>query len=100
MKLKFNKEKTGDTVKVVNKVTAPWATLLTIFFIVLKVLGVGVVAVWSWWWVFSPLWLPIVAAVAIVVAVFVIGFIILLLINWIQSLQQRRRLRKKLRRYN
>lgn len=36
--------------------------LLTIVFIVLKL--VGVIA-WSWWWVLSPLWLG--AAVAIIV---------------------------------
>lgn len=36
--------------------------LLTIVFIVLKL--VGVIA-WSWWWVLSPLWIG--AAVAIIV---------------------------------
>ena len=35
------------------------AGVLTVIFIVLKVLGVGVVAGWSWWWVLSPLWISI-----------------------------------------
>lgn len=31
--------------------------LLTVAFIVLKLCGV---ITWSWWWVLSPMWLPIV----------------------------------------
>lgn len=33
--------------------------LLAIVFITLKLAGIGAVAAWSWWWVLSPLWLPI-----------------------------------------
>lgn len=33
-------------------------SILLVIFIVLKVLGVGTVATWSWLWVLSPLWLP------------------------------------------
>jgi len=36
--------------------------LLTIVFIVLKLLGH---IDWSWWWVLSPLWLPFVALLVI-----------------------------------
>jgi len=31
------------------------AGILTIIFVVLKLAEVGIVATWSWWWVFSPL---------------------------------------------
>lgn len=43
--------------------------LLTILFIGLKLAGH---IAWSWWWVFSPLWLPFVVLVSImlIVAVF------------------------------
>lgn len=34
--------------------------LLAILFIALKLAEIGVVASWSWWWVLSPLWIPIV----------------------------------------
>lgn len=34
-------------------------TVLFLIFLVLKLAGIGVVATWSWWWVFSPLWIPI-----------------------------------------
>ena len=46
------------------------STLLAIAFVVLKLCGV---IDWSWWWVFSPLWIP--AALAI------IFFIILVIIK-------------------
>ncbi|MDE6957596.1 MAG: hypothetical protein K2O96_05820 [Lachnospiraceae bacterium] len=43
--------------------------LLAIVFITLKLLGV---ITWSWWWVLSPLWLPIaiVLVIALIIAIF------------------------------
>ena len=32
--------------------------LLAIVFITLKLAEIGSVANWSWWWVLSPLWVP------------------------------------------
>jgi len=34
-------------------------TILFLIFLTLKLAGLGVVATWSWWWVFSPLWIPL-----------------------------------------
>ena len=49
-----------------------FAGLLTILFIGLKL---GKVIDWSWWWVLSPLWIPI--ALIILIAVFgLLGFLI------------------------
>ncbi len=31
--------------------------VLTLIFIVLKLVGVGIVGDWSWFWVLSPLWI-------------------------------------------
>lgn len=31
---------------------------LFLIFLVLKLLGITVVANWSWWWVTAPLWAP------------------------------------------
>lgn len=39
--------------------------LLTLVFLVLKLTGV---IGWSWWWVFSPLWLPAALVIAIIAA--------------------------------
>ena len=36
-----------------------FGTILFLIFLTLKLGGWGVVATWSWWWVFSPLWIPI-----------------------------------------
>lgn len=46
--------------------------LLTILFIGLKL---GNVIDWSWWWVLSPLWVPITALVVIAGLMF-IGFMV------------------------
>ena len=34
-------------------------TILFLIFLTLKLAGLGIVATWSWWWVFSPLWIPL-----------------------------------------
>lgn len=39
--------------------------VLFVVFLVLKLLGITVVAQWSWWWVTAPLWLPLVVVLAI-----------------------------------
>ena len=46
--------------------------LLTIVFIVLKLLGV---ITWSWWWVLSPLWIGAALAIAIILIVVFIAII-------------------------
>lgn len=40
---------------------------LALVFIVLKLVGVTVVATWSWWWVLCPIWGPFAAWIAVVV---------------------------------
>lgn len=51
---------------------------LTITFVILKALGY---LDWSWLWVFSPLWIPLAA----VVAVLTILGIIILIGNWVDE---------------
>jgi len=43
-------------------------TLIFLVFLTLKLGGWGVVATWSWFWVFSPLWIPF-AVVSIIICV-------------------------------
>jgi hypothetical protein len=45
------------------------STVLFLIFLTLKLAEIGQVATWSWWWVTSPLWIPIVFVVAILVLV-------------------------------
>jgi hypothetical protein len=35
-------------------------TILCLIFLTLKLGGWGVVATWSWIWIFSPIWIPLV----------------------------------------
>lgn len=48
--------------------SSSFLSLLTVAFIVLKLCGI---ITWSWWWVLSPIWIPI----AIVILLFIILFI-------------------------
>jgi len=34
-------------------------TLIFVIFLILKLSHTGAIANWSWWWITSPLWLPI-----------------------------------------
>ena len=43
--------------------------LVTIAFVVLKLCKV---IDWSWWWVFSPLWIPL--AIIVVLGILIAGF--------------------------
>lgn len=50
-----------------NKTTIGFIGLLTITFIVLKLIGV---ITWSWVWVLAPIWISTVAVIAVLVALF------------------------------
>jgi len=39
--------------------------MVFIVFLFLKLAEMGVVATWSWWWVTSPLWIPVVIVLGI-----------------------------------
>lgn len=48
------------------------AGCLFLIFLVLKLAEVGAVAKWSWWWVFSPLWIPLVVIIPIAVVIWAV----------------------------
>jgi len=56
-------------------------TVLFFIFLTLKLAGVGQVATWSWWWVTSPLWIPLVAVLGIAVIALILAGIIKLFKN-------------------
>lgn len=45
--------------------------LLAIVFITLKLVGVSAVATWSWWWVVSPLWIPLAIALTVFLVIMI-----------------------------
>ena len=52
--------------------STPWATILTIIFVILKLTGS---IAWSWWWVFSPLWIVLSIVIAIVILIVLSAFL-------------------------
>jgi hypothetical protein len=44
--------------------------LLTIVFIILKLLGY---ISWSWWWVLAPTWIPV--AIAVMIAIIIVTIV-------------------------
>jgi len=50
-------------------------TILFLIFLTLKLGGWGIVATWSWWWVFFPLWIPIAIILLIIIFAGIISLI-------------------------
>jgi fatty acid desaturase len=50
-------------------------TILFLIFLTLKLAGIGVVATWSWWWVFSPILIPIAALLVIFIVIGLVTYI-------------------------
>jgi fatty acid desaturase len=52
-----------------------FGTILFLIFLTLKLAGIGVVANWSWWWVFSPILIPIAALLVIFIVIGIVTYI-------------------------
>lgn len=88
---------TASTV-IVRKGMGPLGWLAVIF-VVCKVLGLGVVANWSWWLVLLPLYAPLALVIGIWAIIFAVAAVVALgMVIWIgiASLFQKRRLRKEI----
>lgn len=44
-------------------------TLLAVAFVVLKLCNV---ITWSWWWIFAPLWIPVVIVTLVLLFIFIL----------------------------
>jgi len=47
-------------------------SILTLMLIFLKLAEIGTVATWSWYWVLSPIWIPVVLAVSVVTTIYIV----------------------------
>jgi len=56
---------------------------LFLIFLTLKLAKVGAVATWSWWWVTSPLWLPLAVILPIAALIYIIAMIIDVIGAWV-----------------
>ena len=64
--------------KVITKTTAGSLNLGTILFVVFLVLKLTGTIAWSWWWVTSPLWIPMaLLTIALLVVLVIAGLMIL-----------------------
>jgi hypothetical protein len=52
------------------------STTVFIIFLTLKLCKIGSVADWSWWWVTSPLWIPLIIMLIIIIIVIILSFIV------------------------
>lgn len=48
-------------------------TLVFVVFLVLKLAEIGTVATWSWWWIFSPLWIHAILVILAVIFLIITG---------------------------
>ncbi len=62
-----------------KQITPVNSGILTILFIVFLVLKLTGNIDWSWWWVTSPLWLPLAMLIGFVALVITIGIIFVIL---------------------
>lgn len=53
--------------------------MIFLVFLTLKLAEIGKVANWSWWWVTSPLWIPIAIVIGILIIVGIFALIFKLL---------------------
>jgi len=49
------------------------AAWLTMFFVIAKLTGL---IAWSWWWVFSPIWISAALCIAVLIIIALIAFIV------------------------
>jgi uncharacterized membrane protein len=47
-------------------------SIVFIVFLIFKLAEIGKVVTWSWWWVFSPLWMPVAVAFSIFLGVVIV----------------------------
>lgn len=55
------------------KQSFPIISILTLIFVTLKLAEVGQVATWSWWWVFSPIWISLGLGILFILIILIIA---------------------------
>ena len=73
----------GDKTKVSINLCPPLSVGIFLIFLFCKLAGH---ITWSWWWVTSPLWIPLVLGVAIFLGILLVIAIILLVIGFLKAI--------------
>lgn len=63
----------------------PLTSVLTVIFVIFKLLGK---LDWSWWWVFSPLWIPYAIVIGVTLVVLLVAGIVSLGLFFLDSRQK------------
>lgn len=71
-----------------GNISISFGGLLALVFITLKLTGV---IAWSWWWVLSPLWLPLTIYLGILLLFAVIGGAVVGVLSFMDRYKERRR---------
>lgn len=70
-------------------------TIVFLIFLVFKLAGIGIVATWSWWWVFSPIWISLLVGLSFIVISALIIFIAVLIDDYKRKKARKKRLNEK-----
>lgn len=84
-------------IKQASNKTSPLAGVLLLIFIVAKVFMIEPVAAWSWWWVFSPVWIPILLVLGIWLALAVVGLLIAVVLTTIAYFRDNSKTKRAMR---
>lgn len=84
-------------IKQASNKTSPLAGALLLIFIVAKVFMIEPVAAWSWWWVFSPVWIPMLIALGFWLLVAVVGLLIALVLGVIAYISNNSKTKRAMR---
>jgi hypothetical protein len=71
-----------NAAKTVTSGSFPFISILTLIFVVGKIWGY---LDWSWWWVFSPIWISwgiVVGFVALVALITSVVYVVMFIIEW------------------
>lgn len=73
---KMKKEKVAET----TSRSIPVLTILLVLFLVSKIFQIGLCKDWSWWWIFSPVWIPLAILALIAAGILIVLVVVKVLI--------------------
>ncbi len=68
----------SDTRETTNTSRFGLVFIVQTVFIILKMTGAGEIATWSWWLVFSPLWISLIAGAVVITLSLLIALVVAL----------------------
>jgi hypothetical protein len=82
----------SDKKKVTLSLSTPLCTILFIIFLLSKVFETGLAKDWSWWWIFSPLWIPLALVLGVFISIVVFALFLKAFVYLLDRPKRRRNL--------